>query len=75
MKKLPAILIVLAALASSCNQNKIKTDASGVFESDEVIVFRTTKRADTFLPDKRGGYHPQKGLLSGTSICRTASSG
>ncbi len=38
MKKLPAILLVFAALVSSCNQNKIKTDASGVFESDEVIV-------------------------------------
>jgi len=38
MRKLPAILLVLAALASSCSQNKIKTDASGVFESDEVIV-------------------------------------
>ncbi len=31
-----AAFIVLAAAA--CNQNKIKTDASGVFESDEVIV-------------------------------------
>src|SRR5258708_4962658 len=29
-----ALLIFLAA----CNQNKIQTDASGVFESDEVIV-------------------------------------
>jgi len=29
-----ALLILLAA----CNQNKIQTDASGVFESDEVIV-------------------------------------
>ncbi len=31
-----AALIVLTAVA--CNQNKLKTDASGVFESDEVIV-------------------------------------
>jgi HlyD family secretion protein len=31
-----AAFIVLASAA--CNQNKIKTDASGVFESDEVIV-------------------------------------
>jgi len=38
MKKLAAILFVLTALASSCSSNKLKTDASGVFESDEVIV-------------------------------------
>ena len=36
MKNLFAITILL--LAASCQQNKIKTDASGVFESDEVIV-------------------------------------
>jgi len=38
MRKLSAILLVFAVLTSSCNQNKLKTDASGVFESDEVIV-------------------------------------
>jgi HlyD family secretion protein len=45
MKKLSAVLSALPILpalllltAAACNQNKIKTDASGVFESDEVIV-------------------------------------
>ena len=43
MKNLSRInLIALAAIAAltvaSCNQHKLKTDASGVFESDEVIV-------------------------------------
>ena len=41
MKKLSGIIVTLTAIAltaSSCNQNKLKTDASGVFESDEVIV-------------------------------------
>jgi len=37
MKKIfPAALLIL--LVTSCRQNKIETDASGVFESDEVIV-------------------------------------
>src|ERR1700689_1114753 len=38
MKKLFALILTLAGLASSCNQHKLKPDASGVFESDEVIV-------------------------------------
>jgi HlyD family secretion protein len=38
MKKIVTPLFLFALLASSCNQNKIQTDASGVFESDEVIV-------------------------------------
>jgi HlyD family secretion protein len=38
MKKSSAIILVIAVLGSSCNQNKLKADASGVFESDEVIV-------------------------------------
>jgi HlyD family secretion protein len=38
MKKLSALLLALTGLASSCNQHKLKPDASGVFESDEVIV-------------------------------------
>ena len=37
MKKLSAVLILLLT-AAACTSNKIKTDASGVFESDEVIV-------------------------------------
>jgi HlyD family secretion protein len=54
MRKLSAILILLAALASSCNQNKIKTDASGVFESDEVIVSAEQNGQILSFPVKEG---------------------
>lgn len=54
MRKLPAILLVLAALASSCSQNKIKTDASGVFESDEVIVSAQQNGQILSFPIKEG---------------------
>jgi HlyD family secretion protein len=45
---------VFAALASSCNQNKIKTDASGVFESDEVIVSAQQNGQILSFPIKEG---------------------
>lgn len=38
MRNFSSLVFVLAGLAFSCNQNKLKPDASGVFESDEVIV-------------------------------------
>ena len=38
MTKFSAIILVLALAAPSCNRHALKTDASGVFESDEVIV-------------------------------------
>jgi HlyD family secretion protein len=38
MKKSTALILTLAGLAFSCNQHKLKPHASGVFESDEVIV-------------------------------------
>lgn len=38
MSKLSAIVFVLAMAIPSCNQKKLKADASGVFESVEVIV-------------------------------------
>jgi len=38
MTKFSAIILVLALAALSCNRHALKTDASGVFESDEVIV-------------------------------------
>jgi HlyD family secretion protein len=38
MKRISAIALVFAAIASSCNSDKNKSDAQGVFESDEVIV-------------------------------------
>jgi len=56
MRKLSAILLVFAVLTSSCNQNKLKTDASGVFESDEVIV--SAQQSGLILQHKRGGYDP-----------------
>jgi HlyD family secretion protein len=37
MKKLSGLLFIVLT-AAACNRNKIVTDASGVFESDEVIV-------------------------------------
>jgi HlyD family secretion protein len=37
MKKLSGIILIVLT-AAACNQHKIDTDASGVFESDEVIV-------------------------------------
>lgn len=54
MKKLSAILFVLAGLAISCNQNKLKTDASGVFESDEVIVSAEQSGQILSFPIKEG---------------------
>jgi len=54
MKKLPALLLVFAVFASSCNQNKIKTDASGVFESDEVIVSAQQNGQILSFPIKEG---------------------
>src|SRR5580658_816109 len=38
MRNFSSIVFVFAGLTLSCNQNKLKPDASGVFESDEVIV-------------------------------------
>src|ERR1700753_4384703 len=38
MRKLSFWGVGLMILTASCNQHKIVTDASGVFESDEVIV-------------------------------------
>ena len=39
MKKLSGIILILLLLtAAACNQHKLDTDASGVLESDEVIV-------------------------------------
>src|SRR5450432_387378 len=38
MKNISAIVFLFAVLNTACTQNKLKSDASGVFESDEVIV-------------------------------------
>jgi HlyD family secretion protein len=54
MRKLSAILFMLAVLASSCSQNKLKTDASGVFESDEVVVSAEQNGKILSFPIKEG---------------------
>jgi len=54
MKRLPAIFLALAVLTSACNSNKIKTDASGVFESDEVIVSAEQSGKILSFPVKEG---------------------
>lgn len=38
MRKLFPVIVCFVLLLASCGQHKINTDASGVFESDEVIV-------------------------------------
>ncbi len=38
MRKRTQLIVWASILAISCNRNKLDTDASGVFESDEVIV-------------------------------------
>lgn len=54
MKKLSAILFTLAVLASGCSNNKLQTDASGVFESDEVIVSAEQNGKILSFPIKEG---------------------
>ena len=54
MKKITAIAFVFAAIAFSCNQDKNKPDASGVFESDEVIVSAQQNGQILSLPFKEG---------------------
>ncbi len=54
MKKITAVAILIAAIAVSCNQNKNKPDASGVFESDEVIVSAQQNGQILSLPFKEG---------------------
>jgi len=54
MRKLSTIFLVLAAITLSCNQNKLKTDASGVFESDEVVVSAEQNGQILSFPIKEG---------------------
>jgi HlyD family secretion protein len=49
---LPILLLTL--LTASCRQNKIETDASGVFESDEVIVSAEQNGKLLSFPIKEG---------------------
>lgn len=54
MRKTTQLIFWAALLASSCNQNKLKTDASGVFESDEVIVSAEQNGKILSFPVKEG---------------------
>ncbi|MDR3711758.1 MAG: HlyD family efflux transporter periplasmic adaptor subunit [Puia sp.] len=49
-----SIIAGLAVLASACNSDKLKTDASGVFESDEVIVSAEQSGKILSFPIKEG---------------------
>jgi HlyD family secretion protein len=65
MRKSSAIVLVFAVLASSCNQNKLRTDASGVFESDEVIVSAEQNGRLLSFPIQEGDTI-RKGAIIGT---------
>ena len=55
---------LLILLATSCRQNKIETDASGVFESDEVIVSAEQSGKLLSFPIKEGDTLA-KGVITG----------
>ena len=54
MRKITSLVLIAAIATASCNQNKLKTDASGVFESDEVIVSAEQNGKILSLPIKEG---------------------
>src|SRR5882672_8734999 len=54
MRKIASLVLIAAIGAASCNQNKLNTDASGVFESDEVIVSAEQNGKILSLPIKEG---------------------
>lgn len=54
MKNIVSISFAFAVTLLSCNQNKLKTDASGVFESDEVIVSAEQSGKILSFPIKEG---------------------
>jgi HlyD family secretion protein len=73
MKKLLAVTYIFALLVpsfifslliSSCNQNKLVTDASGVFESDEVIVSAEQSGKLLSFPIQEGDTL-RKGIVAG----------
>ncbi len=65
MSKLSVILFVLAVAISSCNKKKLKADASGVFESVEVIVSAEENGKILSFPIIEGGTL-QKGAIVGS---------
>jgi len=54
MRKRTQLIFWAAIIASSCNRNQLKTDASGVFESDEVIVSAEQSGKILSFPVKEG---------------------
>ncbi|HLK30191.1 MAG TPA: HlyD family efflux transporter periplasmic adaptor subunit [Puia sp.] len=56
------------AFLSSCNQDKLKTDASGVFESDEVIVSAEQSGKILALPIKEGDIIPKGNVVGNIDI-------
>ena len=64
MRNAPAVLFVSAMLTFACNQNNYKTDASGVFESDEVIVSAEQNGKIVSFPIKEGD-QIRKGVVVG----------
>jgi HlyD family secretion protein len=59
-----AVLFVFAMLTFACNQNNYKTDASGVFESDEVMVSAEQNGKIVSFPIKEGD-QIRKGVVVG----------
>jgi len=71
MKKLPAIVFLLAVLLSSCGKNKLKTDASGVFESDEVIVSAQQSGQILSFPIKEGEVIHKEAVVGNIDMSNT----
>jgi len=71
MKKLLTIVFLLAVLFSSCNKNKLKTDASGVFESDEVIVSAKQGGQILSFPVKEGDVIRKDAIVGNIDMSNT----
>ena len=64
MRNTIAVLFLFAMLMFACNQNNYKTDASGVFESDEVMVSAEQNGKIVSFPIKEGD-QIRKGVVVG----------
>lgn len=64
-------LSILLLLAASCQQNKIKTDASGVFESDEVIVSAEQSGKLLSFPVKEGDSLAKSAIVGSIDMSNT----
>jgi len=63
-----ALSIVALVFLFGCNQNKLQTDASGVFESDEVIVSAEQSGKILSLPIKEGDTISQGKIVGNIDI-------